>query len=74
MDTTQKVLEKEDKRKIIDYTLNNLAKSALIGGVTGGSVSILFKRRALGIFIFSYFIGKSLAESNNYLADQLKYI
>lgn len=68
--TTNKILKREEKKQILDFTLDNLAKGALKGLI----FYIIFSKikvggRFLPLFAFSYCIGMSLRESNEYLVE-----
>lgn len=65
-------LTEENKNKVLKYTGNSLMKNILIGGATGLVLSGITRRKWPMIFTMSYFIGKSLAESDEYLKKNIK--
>jgi hypothetical protein len=72
MEATLKALTREEKRTIINFTLDNLALSAFKGALAGGALALIFRRKILGIFTLGYFMGVSLRESNYYIVSNYK--
>ena len=66
------VLTEENKNKVLKYTGNSLMKNILIGGATGLVLSGITRRKWPMIFTMSYFIGKSFAESDEFLKKNIK--
>lgn len=57
----------DDKRKIINHTLDNLALSIFRGALLGSGIYLLTRSKALSLFGFSYMLGVSLRDSNDYI-------
>jgi hypothetical protein len=68
----QRVFTREEKQKILSFTLDNLGKAAFKGLILGGATSFVLRSRTLGVFVFSYMLGNSLRESNDYIFNNFK--
>jgi len=68
----EKVFTREEKQKILSFTLDNLGRATFKGLLIGGVSSILLRSRLLGLFIFSYTLGISLRESNDFIFENVK--
>lgn len=68
----QKFLSRDDRRKILNVTIDNAARSALFGMGVGGVFGILLRSRYVFLFAVAYSVGNSLSKSNQYLLDHLK--
>ena len=65
-------LTEENKNKVLKNTGNRHMKNIHIGRATGLVLSGITRRKWPMIFTMSYFIGKSLAESDEYLKKNIK--
>ena len=65
-------LTEENKNKVLKYTGNSLMNNILLVGAPGLVLSGITRRKWPMIFTMSYFIGKSLAESDEYLKKNIK--
>ena len=72
MEITPKILLKQEKRKIINFTLDNLALATTKGILAGSAVGLLFRSYNIGWFVMAYMVGNSLRYSNDYIVEQLK--
>ena len=68
----QRVFTREEKQKILSYTLDNLGKAAFKGVLLGGATSVALRSRTLGVFVFAYMLGNSLRESNDFIFNNYK--
>ncbi len=68
----QRVFTREEKQKILSFTLDNLGKDAFKGMLLGGTTTLLFKSKTLGVLAFSYMLGSSLRESNDCIFESFK--
>jgi len=64
--------ERDERKKVLDYTLNSLLMGTLKGAAVGFPIRIIFRSPALGYFILAYSIGISLHKSNDFLLESLK--
>ena len=67
-----RVFTSEEKQKILNFTLDNVAAGALKGLFIGGALRMVTKNKVLGLFAFSYMVGMSLRESNDYILTTCK--
>ena len=74
MDTSNdnQILSEENRKNVINFSFNNLLKNSVIGGITGLILGGITKRKWPFVFTMSYFVGKSFAESDNYLKQKLE--
>jgi hypothetical protein len=70
MDIT-KVLSKEEKRKILNYSTDNLLRYGFQGLICGAVAGYITRSSFVGTLIFSYAVGRSLSVSNAYLNHHL---
>jgi hypothetical protein len=63
----KRVFSREEKKTILSFTLDNLGKAAFKGLILGGAATVFLKNRSVGLFIFSYMLGRSLRESNDFI-------
>lgn len=68
----QRVFTREEKQKILSFTLDNLGKAAFKGLLLGGTTTFILRSKTLGILSFSYMLGNSLRESNDYIFNNFK--
>jgi hypothetical protein len=61
----QRVFTREEKQKILSFTLDNLGKAAFKGLLLAGTTTFILRSKTLGILSFSYMLGNSLRESND---------
>jgi len=67
-----RIFNKEEKQKILNYTLDNLGQAAMKGLLIGGFFRIVFRSRTLALFSFGYMLGMSLRDSNTYILNNFK--
>jgi hypothetical protein len=67
-----KVLSREEKQKIMNFTLDSISMGFLKGFLAAFVIKRFFNRRAIPFFCFSYFIGISLRESNEYIFENFR--
>lgn len=72
MEVSPKVLSKEEKRRIINFTLDNLAMATSKGILVGSAAGLLLRSYKVGWFVMAYIVGHSLRYSNDYIVEQLK--
>ena len=72
MEISPKILSKQEKRKIINFTLDNLALATTKGMLAGSAFGLLFRSYNIGWFVMAYMVGNSLRYSNDYIVEQLK--
>jgi hypothetical protein len=68
----QKVLSREEKQKIMNFTLDSMSMGCLKGVLAAFILNKFFKRGAIPILGFSYFVGMSLRESNEYIFENYR--
>jgi hypothetical protein len=71
---SQGLITKDEKNRIVNITLDNLSAATVKGLFFGGMTGLLFRSKMVGLFVLSYSIGSSLSKSEEYLADNLKYV
>ena len=72
MEIIPKILTKQEKKKIINFTLDNMALATTKGILAGSALGLLFRSYNLGWFVLAYIVGNSLRYSNDYIIEQLK--
>jgi len=72
MEVSPKVLSKEEKRRIINFTLDNLAMATTKGILAGTAAGFIFRSSNIGWFVMAFMVGHSLRYSNDYIVEQLK--
>jgi len=68
----KRVFTRDEKKKILSYTLDNLGQAAFQGALLGMGTTFILRSRLIGLIAFSYMLGKSLRESNDYIFENFK--
>ena len=72
MEIMPKILTKQEKRNIINFTLDNMALATTKGILAGSALALLFRSYNIGWFVLAYTVGNSLRYSNDYIIEQIK--
>ena len=64
----------EERRNFMKFGVNNFIKNCLFGSALGLAANFVSSKRRPAVFIFSYFIGKSLGETKSYYKSMVKNI
>lgn len=66
--------KRELRKKVLEYTLNNIFVGTLKGALIALPVALLFRSKMIGYFVLSYSVGIYLSKSNDFLVENINDI